>query len=343
MSTLRHSMSQGGSREHGSRLRAYLAVVVAMGVMCAPATAGAAPHVTIHTAGFPTSVSASFGSIWVTSHRGGYLYRINPSTDKVAATIDVSDALCMVPIVAENKLWVSGCEVGQTPMDGFTYEVDPTTNRVVGRIVGLDPHFGAGSIWTTVGRSVERIDPKSGVVLAKIEVPDAKPASITEWGIGGIADGSVWAITDTAAVRISTTTNAVTNVITLPSVGNAVFAQGYSGSSPIAILDRKIWFSQYPFLYQVDPVTNIASPTTLKVGPFSQWGDGSLSAGNGALWVRTTDTQVVRIDPLSDQVTARYRATGGGGGITIAFGSLWTANAISDSVWRTPIADTPSR
>lgn len=46
-----------------------------------------------------------------------------------------------------------------------------------------------------------------------------------------------------------------------------------------------------------------------------------------------------RIDPASGGVQAVYPAgsEGGGGDITVAFGSLWVYNAGSDSIWREPI------
>jgi hypothetical protein len=46
---------------------------------------------------------------------------------------------------------------------------------------------------------------------------------------------------------------------------------------------------------------------------------------------------VARIDPSSGQAIQRYPATGGGGGVTVGFGSLWLTNTGPGSVWREPI------
>jgi glutamine cyclotransferase len=319
-------------------LRRLTPLLVALAALALSAgDASSASRTVIHTPVFPAAIAPAFGSIWVITHRGGSLYRIDPRTNKVLATINVADALCFVPASGAGKLWVSGCDEGNGSLNGFTYEVDPTTDHVVGRIPGQDPSFGDGSVWTAHEKSVYRIDPVSRLVLAKIPVPGANPQSVSGWTIGGIAYGSVWATTDTTAVRISTTTDTVTNVIPLPDIGNAVFATGYIGPSPIATADGKVWLVQYPGLYQIDPLTSIAQATAVHVGPFDQWGDASIVANDGSLWLRTTDSQVVRVNPATATVLQRYPAAGAGGGVAVASGSLWVVNAGSDTVWREPL------
>jgi hypothetical protein len=59
-----------------------------------------------------------------------------------------------------------------------------------------------------------------------------------------------------------------------------------------------------------------------------------VTAGNGSLWVRTSDTQVTRIDPIGWKVIGRYGASGSGGGIAVAFNRLWVAGAARDRLLR---------
>jgi hypothetical protein len=73
--------------------------------------------------------------------------------------------------------------------------------------------------------------------------------------------------------------------------------------------------------------------------PFAEWGDIPIVSGAGSVWLRTSDPKLDRIDPATGRVRATYPAAnaGGGGGLAVAFGSLWVENAGSDSVWREPI------
>jgi glutamine cyclotransferase len=233
---------------------------------------------------------------------------------------------------------VSGCQLGSVSGEGFSYVLDRRSLRVVRRVKGFAAVFAAGSIWAVYDRSIYRIDPQSGIVLAKVRVPGANPDSVAGGNLDGAADGSVWTTTDKTVVRISTTTNAVTNVIPLPGVQNAVFATGETAPSNLVLVSGKIWLTQFPSLYEIDPATNIATQTPIKVGPFGQAGaSGMLAVDGGTLLVRTTDRLVVRFDPQTLEIQRRYRATGGGGDIAVAFGSLWVANAGYDTTWREPL------
>jgi hypothetical protein len=316
-----------------------LALAVLGAAIIASVALGAPQRTVFRTPTFPGGITPAFGSIWVTGHRSGVMYRIDPKTNRKVASIDIADSLCGDPIVGAGMLWVSGCNVGAVPYAGITtYEVNPKTNAVVRRIPGGVSASGAGSVWAVSGTSILRIDPRSGVVLAKIHVPGANPAAITGWNMAGVADGSAWALTDKTLVRISTATNTVTKVIPLPDLGNPVFATGLTSGSNIAVLDGKVWVAQYPGLYEIDPRTNVATYTGVTIGPFSQDDDDPLIAANGSLWTRTTDAQIVQLAP-NLKVQHRYPAESGGGGgsIAIAFGSLWVTNAGSDTTWREPL------
>jgi hypothetical protein len=322
---------------HTARKATGLVLAVLGAAIIAGVALGAPQRTVFRTPMFPNGITPAFGSIWVTGHRSGVLYRIDPKTNRNVASISVTDSLCGNPVAAAGRLWVSGCEVGAVPMSRITsYEVDPKTNAVVRRIPGGVSTAGAGSVWTSRGKSILRIDPRSGIVLATIHVPGANPAAVTEWNVAGVADGSAWALTDKTLVRISTATNTVTKVIPLPNVGNAVFATGLTYGSNIAVLDGKVWVAQYPGLYEIDPRTNVATYTGVTVGPFSQDGDDPLIAANGSLWTRTTDKQIVQLAP-NLEVQHRYPAAGGGGTIAVAFGSLWVTNAGVDTTWREPL------
>jgi hypothetical protein len=325
-------------RARGARLCSLAVAVLGTAIVAAGAL-GAPDRAVFRTPAFPTGLAPAFGSIWITTHRGGVVYRIDPKTNRQTASVSVADAACGDPVVAAGALWVSGCDLGEGSLNGFSYGIDPKTNAVIRRIPGQFPVSGAGSIWTVRSRTMYRVDPRSGVVLATIHVPGANAGAPSyEWKIAGAADGSVWALTEKTLVRVSTATNTVTNVIPLPGLENAVFAMGFIGPSYLAALGGKVWVAQYPGLYEIDPTTNVATYTGVAVGPFEQWGDAPVIAANGSLWVRTTDKQVVQLGP-DLQVQHRFPVDigGGGGSIAVAFGSLWVDNAGENTTSREPL------
>ena len=77
----------------------------------------------------------------------------------------------------------------------------------------------------------------------------------------------------------------------------------------------------------------------LGIEGFSEWGDVCITAGRGSIWVRRSDTEVVRVDPETGDVVGRYPAAGGGGCIAVGFGSLWVANFMDSTVWRIRLDD----
>lgn len=311
------------------------ALAVAL-IVSAPSAAGSA-KVSIRTPGFPAHVASGFAAVWVISHRGGFLYRIDPARNRVAATIDVTDALCFVPAVGAGAVWVSNCG----GLAGFeaTYKVDPRSNRVLRRVPGSTPVFGAGSLWTAlIGKgAVYRIDPRSGVVLAKIMRLGFDTSEILY--VGGVGYGSAWVGSNTTVARIATATNKVTKVIRLPqAIRGSTVTGGYSGAAHMAFAQGKVWVAAPGGVYTIDPSTDQARRLAIRIRPFTQWGDIPIVAGAGSVWVRTSDRAVARIDARTGRVVATYPAAGGGGGLVVAFGSLWVANAVDDTVWRVPLS-----
>jgi hypothetical protein len=285
--------------------------------------------VTTHLPGTPFSLAAGYGSIWVQTHREGVLYRINPRTSRATAAITLPDALCARPQFGAAAVWVFTCN------EGATYKIDPASNRVTRKFRGYGPPiYGAGSLWHTAAGKVVRRDPRSGIVLARI-----RPRIETEPDSNGsplaVAYRSLWLYSDTAVSRIDTDTNRVRAVIPLPSAkpsgadGNGLCFGGLG-----AVAHGKVWATNCAGLYEIDPSSDTARLHRIGVGPYSQGGDIAIASGRGSLWIRTSDTQLSRVDPGTVQVTARYP---GGDGVTVAFNRVWTASAIRHQLRQMPI------
>ena len=293
-------------------------------------SAAPAGTVKINAPGSPLHMSVGLGSIWVADHRGGFVYRINPKTNRTVA-INVGNALCSPAVFGGGAVWIGGCESGPS------YKIDPKSNRVVGQENGVVPVFGAGSLWMldVVNNRIDRIDPRTGIVLTRI---DPKIDLGANGGPVGYGFGSIWVASDTAVARINVNTNKVTSVVPLPGAETSGdYPGGYSYGGLGTFSRGEIWVTNPAGIYIVNPASHTATRLPLKIHPMSAFGDIYIVATPNGVWVRTGNTSIARLNPTTGRVVARYPATGGGGGLAVAFGSLWVANAGNDTIWREPL------
>jgi hypothetical protein len=336
-------MVSGTNRTKPVSLQRLLVLVAALAAMFAVVRSPAAApptHVVfrLQPGAYPNYVATGFGSIWAESHRGGYgsgplLYRINPRTNRIAATLRLPDSQCWHPAVGAGYLWVSDC--GGEVANPTVYKVDPHGMKVVGHVKGTDPVFANGSVWTMspLEDRVLRIDPQSGLVLARIN----PGLDVTEgWALGGSGYGSIWMHTAKVVTRIDVATNKVTAVVPLPG-GKINDQPGNMGPTQAGFTAGKVWVPNVVGLFEIDPDTNTARLVPLSMHPYTQWGDIGIGTTADSVFVRTSDTTVAQIDAATGHVKATYPAAGHGGDLEVAFGSLWVAATDIDRVWREPL------
>jgi YVTN family beta-propeller protein len=324
----------------GRRVAAWAiaTALVVLGFGGAAAEAAPAGTVKISTIGYPIFAISAAHSIWVGSHHGGSVYRIDPASNKIIKTIAVGSTPCSDPVTGFGSVYFSNCdEEGEN-----TIQLSTTTNKVLRMLRGGFPIVGDGSVWTisSDGGTVYRYDPQTGVKLAAIPTNFLDIAGGGGAYLGAAGAGSVWA-TDQGSktvLRINTATNKVVAVIPLPgAAANAAPSQGYAAGGPMTFAGGKIWAGNPAGIFEINPATNTATLLKIKIGNFQYWGDIPLATGNGDVWVRTSGSTITRINPTTGNVVGSYPTTGGGGGFTIAFGSLWSANAGSETVTRQPV------
>jgi YVTN family beta-propeller protein len=133
----------------------------------------------------PRQVRYGAGAIWVGSHAGKSIYRVDPSTNRARAV--------PVGLLSPDSLAVSDIAIWVTSSaDRFVVRLDPRTMHVVARVkVGLGPANAAiaadGSVFVpnNVDGTVSRIDPARNKVVATYKVgPSPYPAAT--------AFGDVW-------------------------------------------------------------------------------------------------------------------------------------------------------
>jgi YVTN family beta-propeller protein len=181
---------------------------------------------TIAIGGNPGDIETTPGAVWVAANEDDKVLRIDPATNSVAATIAVPGGPEGVAF-AFGSLWVS-------TDDGHLVRIDPATGQVSTTIVtqtsGAFVAASGNALWmgnpSAPGAGngmVTRVDPTTNKVVASVLV-GADPEQIA---FGG---GSVWVALheNPTLVRISATTNAVLQRVTLRYPVNALAATDHA-------------------------------------------------------------------------------------------------------------------
>ncbi|OYU35393.1 YncE family protein [Novosphingobium sp. PASSN1] len=170
------------------------------------------------------------GSVWIGSDASGKVARIDPGTNKVAATIAVAPGTWYLSY-GLGALWAVSAK------EQLLQRIDPATNSVTGTApLGKLPGFlvaGEGAVWVQEqgDGTVARIDPATMAVTARIKVGDN-----LKWGDIDTGTGKVWLRTtdDQEYVMIDAQTNAI-----LSRIGKPV------GSGALRWTPKGVWTSAH--------------------------------------------------------------------------------------------------
>ena len=288
---------------------------------------------------------AGDGSVWVPNTGDGTISQIDPTTNRVAATINIGNQQAFYKRDCEgkgsvhsymvNSFHVRDCDLPSAIATGAgslwvaknddqaVLRMDPTTHRVLARIpVGIVPFDMAAtdsSVWVTAywADQLVRIDAKTNQVVARFTVPD---------GAGGLAvsDQAVW-ITGTVAgtlTRIDPSTNQVVATIPIDCAGPC-----YVGSMPLPVLatEDAVWVHAEGIgtLVRVDPQTNrIVARLDVMFGP-GRAGLDHMAYLNGSVWLSGESLQ--RVDPQRNRVSGTIGVSTTS--VISGFGSLWITDA----------------
>ena len=278
----------------------------------------------------PQGIVPAFGSLWVETHRGTSLFRIDPADNRIVANIDLGQGSSEPIGVGFGRLWI-------TPTGGATRSiiVDPHTNQVVGSVptVADQKAFADGSAWVVQNNgtpgAVTRIDPTTLKTIASVTVGSAPEAIVAG------AD-SIWVMNagDGTVSRIDPSTNR-----TVATIRAGIVGDNGGGNNYMAYGLGAVWVhgaTPSKILFKIDPSTDRVTRFLIPGQTPSQLADVNVAIGDGSLWLRTADGVVSRIDPRTGHVIGHYPAdpSSGGGYEAIGYGSLWVTNFATDTVWR---------
>jgi virginiamycin B lyase len=266
------------------------------------------------------------GSVWVIGLCNG-IGRLDPATGANLPCAVIPEEPCGAMDAGFGSVWSATCVVsGVARVDPATSAV--TTIPLADTITSSETSVGAGegAVWVIAGavqQVLVKIDPITETVVGRYPV---------EAGARGVrvGFGSVWV------------TNTIENTLTrINPADGTVRARIALGHAPLflTIGEGAIWVLNQGegTVSHVDPATDVVLATIAIGPPFT----GDIVVGDGSVWVRTGlaagDTMLVRIDPKTDRVVARYGPAVGGGGVAVSDGVAWISSEDRATIWRLPI------
>jgi hypothetical protein len=264
-------------------------------------------------------VAVGMGAVWATDPTIGTVFRIDPSTNDLVATVHVPGAGAVA--LGEGAVWITG-------RDGLT-RVDPATNRTLAVIrtpAATSLAVGAGAVWLAGAQAVTRIDAAKNRVVARIEVPGGDPTV----AVGG---GAVWVTGSQLLYEIDPSTNRLKTRISDPS-----------GGAYLAVGEGAVWIRD-KFIGKLSKVDLDANRVTAII----DGGEGGrVAAGAGSVWLVNVAGDIVsRVDPIADRWVDDImndptldsdleRIDVGQRPLHIAVGerAVWVADPVSDSLFR---------
>jgi DNA-binding SARP family transcriptional activator/streptogramin lyase len=240
----------------------------------------------------PTLVREGDGSVWVADRHDQTVTQIDPESRRVVSTMGIGfrpDDLA----ARDGSVWAVNREEGVLGRLAYGEISDRFERRGFvgfGRMAVDDK-----ALWLGSGKGLIRVDPATGRVLQRAEVP-------VELDGVAVGAGAVWAVSGRAAtvLRIDRETGAVTHQIpiaTRPDVPSP-YPMGVAASADFVwVLDGST-----ATVTKIDPdLDNIVATFPLGTGP----GSLRLAAGEGAAWIcNQQDGTLTRIDAETDATTS---------------------------------------
>ena len=304
------------------------------------------PHVvaTIRIGGFPNALAVGDGTVWIVGggRRSGRIVRIDQSSNRVAARIRApvgSERSCGIA-TAGGSVWAAAYDPGSRRTT--VLRIDPKRARIVGRIPipnAACVTAAAGAVWVSSpeSRTLTRIEPKSGRVVAHIRKAGSYPEGIA------FGYGSVWVASGTRPCgsprRPCTPSRDTSGQLTrIDARTNLVVARLRLEASPayVAAAAGNVWVSSNDgTIRRIDPHTNRLAGPPLPVSG----GRVTLAAGLGLLWVTSITGPgrpgtITPVDPRRGTLGRSVTVGRSPLGMASRAGSLWVANFNSGTVSR---------
>lgn len=255
-------------------------------------------------------------SLWIPAKTS--LFRVDPKAKepKFGEPIAGVKTPCAGLVSAFNSLWIPACG------DGTIVRAEARSGQVKVTLAVGAPPFRAGiaatadSVWAfTDGRgTLSRIDPVQNTVVAEFRVfPDCNSLTFGE--------NALWLAcpAENKVLRVDPATNLIDKAIDV-SERPVGLTFGEASVWVLCEKDGKI--------DRIDAKTNKVTRTIELGAPAAA---GTISIGEGSLWVSMTNFPLTRIDAAAEKVVQQFWGEGAGA-VQAALGSVWLADAQSGKV-----------
>jgi YVTN family beta-propeller protein len=312
-----------------------------------PQAASAAIQAVIRFAGTdiaPETVAVGFGSVWVAGHHSQTVYRIDPGTDRVIASIKVEvpgqETGLGAVVVGPHGVWVP---VAGQPNQ--LWRIDPSTNQVTFKVpmdgaAGLSD--GPDGLWADIDpqngsatrRQLLQLDPDTGKTLRTVDLGPGlndvnQYTTDLEYGLG-----SLWVVVGNQELaRVDPSTGKVIATIHTPDHPFGYATLAFAGNDVfIAQSDRTV--------ARVDAATNCVDGVVYLGADINppMFGAPELSVFGApqGLYVSFDRGVLALIDPvqLTVRKSVRFDEQNAVGTSAFGFGSVWFTTFKNDTVLR---------
>lgn len=273
----------------------------------------------------PITLAATSDSIWVESHRGFIVTRIDPAQNKEVARLKDAPVHCSV-VSGGGFVWAAQAHSGGGPSlnEGKVTKIDPASGAVLG-FIELATACGVSAdntdLWVTSPMLSEAVRYDAATLEERAVIPlggdvfEIKIGPDAVWASGESGGGTVW--------RIDPATNQVVTSINI------------SDSTPTGLITAfgSVWVGSRGkgVIYRIDPATNTVAETIKVNGSI-----GGIGVGPDAIWASGFgDGTIYRIDPATNSVSGSLATTYSTlGPPLVAFESIWVAALEQDAVLR---------
>ncbi len=273
---------------------------------------------------------AGDGAIWLTDDTK--IHRLNAKTGQPDGEVPVPGGPCLGGAYGFGALFAETCY-----NDEGLVRVDPSSLKVTDQISLPTPDLynqegsiaaGEGAVWLIIdGQGCEAcvlagFDPDTLRMTHEIEL-DPGAASVA------VGNGLLW-VSDSKANRVLRVDPRTDEVLGSTDVGGLpqYLTVDENGAWVLNQLEGTVM--------QLDPGTGEVVKT---IDADVAGAGGSITVGEGSVWVRGTLKLLTQIDSATGEVVARYGPDEGSGDALVDDGVLWVSAFDAETVFRIPLAD----
>jgi hypothetical protein len=284
------------------------------------------PRVAVISAGTksqPAAVTAGGGAVWVANKASKSAWRIDPTTNKIAAKVSIG-ANQHSAAMTDDAVWMGRVDA--------VYRIDPATNTVVDRIAvsAYELAAGEGAVWAMVSREISKIDPQTDRVVFRVPLVDG--------GEVAAGAGSVWITASPWGAPKDVELRDPSVLLRMKPQDGRILSrirlgpESHLWGAAVTVEEGAVWVAggdfgrkSYgsPTIWRIDPSSERVVRTALERRKLPLT---ALVAGEGALWALAHGgSRVFRIDTKTLEVVASSRLRIGGTSHQLAFGegSAW--------------------